>query len=190
MLYHMYRRAMTPLDGVPALPADLRLEFWRPSLGGPVHPRLLGFPFLAWSLFHFARVFAGRDYALLLLFRDGALVHRTCLLPAHFRFPFMSAPDLQAAGLWTAPEFRGRGLGLLALGEALRRLQDPGRTLWYMARLDNLPSIRLAEKAGFVPFGRVARRKRLGSHLLGSFQLEALYGQPGMDGRFRDTIPS
>jgi len=176
MHYFMYQRAMTPLFQAPAVPPGFRVAFWRPTLGQPFHPCLGGLPFRAWSLFHFTRIFASRDYALLLLFRGEALVHRTCLLPAHFRFPCMASLDLQAGGIWTDAGLRGRGLALAAMGEALRRLEDPGRTLWYMARMDNSPSIRLAEKAGFGMAGRAVRRKWLGSRLLGYYQLEQLRG--------------
>ena len=156
------------------LEAGLRLEFWRPTLRQPLRRELPVLPFLAWSLFHFLGVFAGRGYALLLIFRGGALVHRTCLLPAHFKFPFMARADLQIAGLWTHPALRGRGLGEFAIQEALRRVGAPGRTLWYMVRMDNAASIRLAQKAGFQLAALGRRRKLLGLQALGSFVVERI----------------
>jgi RimJ/RimL family protein N-acetyltransferase len=181
MLYYIYKRPMTDLSGAGSLPSDLRVEVWRPTIRHPVHRCLTAFPFLAWSLFHFARVFASRDYAIVLLFQGKLLVHRTCLVPAHFRFPFMAAPDLQAAGIWTDPALRGRGLALLAMAEGLGRMGNPDRTLWYLTRVENAPSIRVAEKAGFRRFGRVVRRNWLGVRLLGRFHLEETFSdtQPG-----------
>jgi RimJ/RimL family protein N-acetyltransferase len=117
------------------------------------------------------RVFATRDYAILLIFQGERVVHRTCLLPAHFRFPFMGPGDLQAAGIWTAPEHRGTGLGQVALEAILQRLEDPARTLWYMVRADNHASIRLAQKAGFQLWGRGLKRARLGLGPLGRFDI-------------------
>jgi RimJ/RimL family protein N-acetyltransferase len=172
MAYFMYQRPLTALEPAPALPSGVRLVFWRPRWRQPLHPGLAGLPFLAWSLLHFLGLFRNRDYAMVLLFREGRLVHRTCLLPPLFRFPFLPPGDLQAAGLWTDPAERGRGLALVALGEALRRLEDPGRTLWYLTRVDNRASIHLAEKARFTRFGRVERVNRLGLRVLGRFLLE------------------
>jgi GNAT superfamily N-acetyltransferase len=151
----------TPLDpgsptGSPA-PRDLpgfTFEAWRPGLR---QLRPAGFPaqpFLAWGLFHHLRLFASRDYRILALRAGGALVHRTCLLPAHFRFPFMRPGDLQAAAIWTRPDCRGLGLGQLMLERALELSRRPGRLMWYMVREDNPASIRLAEKAGFLLAGR------------------------------------
>jgi RimJ/RimL family protein N-acetyltransferase len=134
-------------------------------------------PFLAWSLFHGLGVFRTRDYALLLIHRDGRLVHRTCLLPAHFRFPFMAPGDLQAAGIWTDPGQRGQGLATLAMAHLLAHLGGPARTLWYLTRLDNLESIHLAEKCGYLLAGRVVRQPRWGSRLLATFRLETT-GEP------------
>ena len=178
MAYFMYHRPMTALAPAPALPSGIRLVFWRPRWRQPLHPGLAGLPFLAWSLLHFLGLFRNRDYALVLLFREGRLVHRTCLLPPFFRFPFLPAGDLQAAGLWTDPAERGRGLALAALGEVLRRLEDPGRTLWYLTRVDNPASIRVAEKARFTRFGRVERVNGLGLRVLGRFRLEERYPLP------------
>lgn len=175
MHYFMYQRPMTLLEQAPLLPPGLAVEFWRPSLARPVHPRLAGLPFLGWSLFHFARVFRNRDYGILLLRQGSAVVHRTCILPAFFRFPFLAPADLQAAGIWTAPELRGRGLALAVMGLVLRRLEDPGRTLWYMAGVDNRSSIRLAQKAGFAPFGRVVRKRFLDQGILGHFHLQETF---------------
>jgi len=126
---------------------------------------------LAWSLFHFFRVFAGPDYFILLIFRGAHLVHRTCVLPAHFKFPFMAARDLQAAGLWTHPSMRGRGLGFAALQEVARLVGAPKRTLWYLVREENAASIRLAEKAGYQLVARGMRRHRLGLRAAGYFQI-------------------
>jgi RimJ/RimL family protein N-acetyltransferase len=175
MAYLFFQRTFSPGPGRP-LPPGLVLAFWRPER---LRLRPGGFParpFLLWGWWHALGVFRSRGYAIALLFEDGALVHRTCLLPAHYRFPFMGPGDLQAAGLWTRPDRRGAGLGLLALGEACRRCADPAGTLWYMAREDNRASIRLAGKAGFTPWGRGRKRAWPGLGWLAPLRLEPAAG--------------
>ena len=149
-----------PLDppGIAAAPVlevapGCTLDLWRPrgSLRPPGFPAR---PFLAWGLFHHLHLFASPDYRILAVRAEGALVHRTCLLPAHFRFPFMCPGDLQAAALWTRPDCRGLGLGQRVLERALSLCRRPDRMMWYMVREDNAASIRLAEKAGFRLAGR------------------------------------
>ncbi|MDR3670101.1 MAG: GNAT family N-acetyltransferase [Holophaga sp.] len=164
MPFLFFKKIMSGDPGPASLPAGFTLEVWRPGrLRLRLRPR--GFPalpFLVWGCWHFLRVFRSRDYAIVLIYQGEALVHRTCLLPAHFRFPFMRPGELQAAGIWTRPDRRGLGLGLVALGELSRRIRG---TLWYMVREDNLPSIRLAEKAGFLRWGRGLKRVSLGGPL-------------------------
>jgi len=175
MRYLFFNRALCP-DPVPAaLPPGLTLACWRP---GPLRLRPPGFParpFLVWGLWHALGVFRSRDYAIVQIFDGDAPVHRTCLLPAHFRFPFMAPGDLQAAGIWTRPDLRGRGLGLAALREVLRRCQDPGRTLWYLAREQNQPSIRLAAKAGFRLWGRGLEPAWPGLGPLGAYRVTEVH---------------
>jgi RimJ/RimL family protein N-acetyltransferase len=156
--YLFFHRTLTPLPIAREWPSDLTLELWRPTLAQPLPPDLPLFPFGVWSAFHFLKVFSAPDYAVLLIRQGERLVNRTCIFPPHFKFPFMRPEELQLAGLWTDPTQRGRGLGFLAVQEVFRRLGDPRRSLWYLAREGNRPSIRLAEKAGFQFRGMGARK--------------------------------
>lgn len=156
-------------DG-PGPGAGLGVEVWRPTLFRPLRAGLPLVPFAAWSAFHFGRVFSTRDYRIVLLAGPEGPVHRTCLLPAHFRFPFMAPGDLQAAALWTREDLRGRGIALAGLRAALAT--TGGGRVWYMVREDNLPSIRLAEKAGFRFHARGGRRKGAVAGLLDRFELD------------------
>lgn len=155
-------------------PAGLRLEFWRPTWRRPFRRDLASPRFWAWSLFHLLGVFATRDYVLALVFQGDRLVHRTCVFPRHFRFPFMAPEDLQAAGIWTDPALRGQGLALRVLAEVLRRTR--GRRVWYLVREANQPSIALARKAGMRLVGRGGRHRRLGLWALGYFQIDQAIG--------------
>jgi RimJ/RimL family protein N-acetyltransferase len=192
MRYLLFNRALSPDPAPGALPAGLTLACWRP---GPLRMRPAGLPampFLVWGWWHALGVFRSRDYAIVQIFDGDALVHRTCLLPAHFRFPFMARGDIQAAGIWTRPDLRGRGLGLAALREVLQRCQGPGRTLWYLAREQNPASIRLAEKAGFRLWGLGLKPAWPGLGPLGAYRVTEVTGPwtrpgfgpgPSADGR-------
>jgi RimJ/RimL family protein N-acetyltransferase len=182
--YLFFKRNISPMPDPLERPADLSVELWRPRPAQPLSPVLPVFPFGAWSLLHLLGVFATREYAVLLIRQGGRVVNRLCLFPAYYRFPFMAAGDLQLAGLWTDPEYRGQGLGYLAVQEALRRLANPERVLWYLAREGNTPSIRLAEKARFRLAGFGERQDALGLRVLGRFQMtrEAVIPETGGNG--------
>jgi GNAT superfamily N-acetyltransferase len=186
---YLFFKTTLPDPGLPpGLGGGLTLESWRPTLRRPLPPRLPLVPFGIWCAFHLLGIFATRDFFILLIRHGLRPVHRTCVLPAHWRFPFMAPRDLQVAGLWTHPDWRGRGLGLAALREVPRHLGAPGRTLWYMVHEDNLPSIRLAQKAGLALWGRGGRVDRWGLSALGSYRVGEVLpaGEPrrsGPDGR-------
>ena len=179
MGYLFYKTNLPAPGPPPDLGEGLALQCWRPTLRRPLPPELPLVPFGVWSAFHFLGLFATRDYFILRIRHGSRPVHRTCVVPAHWRFPFMAPGDLQAASLWTHPDWRGRGLGLAALGEVPRHLEAPGRTLWYMVHEDNRASIRLAEKAGLALWGTGGVVERWGIRLLGIYKAERIPGSGG-----------
>ena len=154
------------------LPAGYLAEFWAPR-GFAVRPAGLGFrPFAIWSVvFHHGRIFRNRGYQLVLIRKEGELVHRSCIFPGYFRFPFMARQDLQVGDTWTAPSERGRGLARWALATAIERLATDGKNIWYICDDDNAASQGVARKAGMKLVGRGSRTRRFGVNLLGHFQI-------------------
>ena len=148
------------------------MEIWRPTFARPMRRDLPLVPFGIWSLFHFLGVFASRDYFLVLVLAGPRLVHRTCIFPAHFRFPFMAIRDLQAGGLWTDPGWRGRSQAWPPWRQRSGAPSARGGPCGYMVRENNRPSIRLAEKAGFLPWGRGGRVDPWGIGALGRYEVE------------------
>ena len=169
-----YRCAFRP--GIPAaqMPTGCRAELWRPKGTELVPPGLLNTRFLIWSIFHHLRAFSNRDYALLLVRKNGKIVHRSCIFPRYLRFPFMAAGDIQVGDTWTSADIRGRGLALAGLVEIVRNMGRPGRCIWYLVEDGNAPSIAVATKAGFSLFGRGRRTMRFGIRLFGDFRLEKI----------------
>ena len=155
--------------GTPDAPLDDSWQFWQPSLlrVKPVGESL--WPFGVWWVAHYCRLFQGREYALLLRYENGELVHRSCIFPRFYRFPFMGRRDLQVGDVWTAPPYRSRGTAGRALKEILRRFRD--RAVWYVCEESNVASIRVAESAGMRIAGFGTRTKRLGLRVLGQFRM-------------------
>lgn len=152
------------------LAAEYSEELWRPRA-----PRLFpsGLPrFAPHTLMHYLGLFSNREYGLYLIRANGAIVHHSCITPRDFRFPFMSANDLQIGVVETSEAHRGRGLAAHAIVSIVARLAAPGRAFWYIVHADNHPSIRAVEKAGFSLAGTVEKHARLGLSLLGSYALE------------------
>ncbi|MEW6277019.1 MAG: GNAT family N-acetyltransferase [Candidatus Eremiobacterota bacterium] len=144
-------------------------RFWRPgwtSLKPPGHP---WFPFGVWWLFDRLGVFQSREYGIMILTEGGRTVHRSCVFPAFYRFPFMRAGELQIGDTWTHPDFRGRGLALCCIGRILEAFGE--RTYWYVTEEDNRASIRVIEKAGFHLAGRGRKRDPLGLRLTARYEL-------------------
>jgi RimJ/RimL family protein N-acetyltransferase len=150
-----------------------RGEIWKP-VGLEIRPAGLPlWPFGAWWAFHELRVFYNREYCLILV-RDGKqLVHRSCMFPGYFRFPFMTHEDLQIGDVWTDVKYRGIGLATYGIERAIELAGERVRRIWYVVEESNVRSIRLVEKVGFACVARGIRTHRLGISLLGAFQTKS-----------------
>lgn len=95
-------------------------QLWRPSMTRVIPPTL-GPKFCAWWLFHYSGVFRNRDYAVMLVGAGDKIIHRSCIVPAYFRWPFMKAKDCQISSMWTHPDYRGQGLATASLKSAMGR---------------------------------------------------------------------
>ena len=162
--------ALYVLDRPPSiqdeLPAGYTFSAWHPSLRQPVPPSL-GWKFSTWTLFHFAHLFPNREYHVVYVRCGGRIVHRSCVLPRYFRWPFMSHQDLHVSSTWTEPEFRGRGLASVALAHVATTMLVPGRRIWYATRKSNIPSIRTCTRVGFTLSGYARRTATVGLRSLG-----------------------
>ena len=166
-----FRREPAPAPAAEVKPlADLyRVGVWTPD-GIASRPSGCGaMPYAVWTAFHHLRVFKNRGYRVVQVFAGKAPVHRCCVFPPYFRFPFMDPSDLQLGDLWTHPDHRGKGLAACAAGIALGL--SPETRCWYLCKRENEPSISLAERLGFRLVGVGDRRPRLGVRALGHYKL-------------------
>ena len=169
LAYLVFKSAGLGPGGV-ELAEDLRFVFWRPA-PWRIRPPTFGRKIILWWLAHYLRVFRNRDYAVLLIAKGDIMVHRSCAIPACFRWGFMPPGDIQVSSTWTTPEFRGGGLATLALRELTVLLRRPGRQFWYVTRVNNAASVAVCCKAGFQYVGTARRTARLGMRILGSFEM-------------------
>jgi RimJ/RimL family protein N-acetyltransferase len=173
--YRFYSRVVD-LDAGQNTPPSTLIEEYEECLWQPTSTKITptGFPanpFLVWWLFHKLTIFTSRDYALYLIHKGGKIVHRACVFPKYFRFPFMDKQDLQIGDTWTSPDYRGQGLATHAINRILTLCNAPSRHFWYVVRETNAPSIRVVEKAGFSLVGRGTKIKRFGLAILGSYRI-------------------
>jgi len=147
---------------------------WCPGLINIFPPGLTEIKFLVWWILHHLRIFSNRDYCVLMILdKDKTLIHRSCVFPRYFRFPFMRENDLQIGDTYTDGKCRGRGLATYAILKILESLQMDNRKFWYIVEENNESSIRVIEKVGFNKIGCGERGKKFGIKLFGSFEILA-----------------
>lgn len=151
-------------------------EEWQPSSLNIVPAGVPWMPFSVWWIMHNLYIFANRDYGLYLIYdNNNLLVHRSIFTPRYFRFPFMAKNDLQIGDIWTAPTTRGKGLATHAIQKILKLYQKPKRKFWYVVEENNIHSIKLAEKVGFIKIGEGIRKKSMGIKILGTFKIQKYF---------------
>lgn len=155
------------------LPVSYRAQLWMPHWRSVSPHGFPALPFTLWWLMDRLRVFSNRDYAIYVVTCGDQIVHRSCVFPRWFRFPFMRASDLQVGDTWTHPDHRGNGLASHALSAILHHCARPDRRFWYVVAKDNTPSLCVARKAGMQVAGEGCRQKRLGIGALGCYVIRA-----------------
>jgi RimJ/RimL family protein N-acetyltransferase len=155
----------------PVVSPGLTVRFWRPSLSSVPPAGLRNATHWTWWCFHVLHIFANRDFGVVMIERDGRLVHRSGVFPRFFRFPFMTNADLQIGDTWTAPDQRRQGLASLAIDWALHELGQGGRRVWYVVEDSNEASVRVIEKRGFRLAGTGSRLPRLRLRALGYYAI-------------------
>ena len=164
--------AVPDTDPLRAGAGEVRVRLWRPGEAGGPQGFSMGRAASVYAGFHKLGLFSNADYsALCIEDSSGALLHVSSIFPGYFRFPFMAPQDLQIGATYTAPEARGRKLAQLALTEAVRTLDAPGRSFWYLTEQSNAASVAVAKAAGFAYAGQGEKQPRFGINLFGAYRL-------------------
>jgi len=145
------------------------INFWKPELYKIFPPGLSEKRFAIWWLMHQSHFFANRDYNVLLIHQGNELIHRSCVFPRYFRYPFMKDNDLQIGDTFTNQKYRGKGIATYAIVKIIEFLKINNSNFWYIVEESNTPSIRVIEKAGFRKVGSGIRTKKIGLKIIGSF---------------------
>ena len=169
--------AWDPVTGnVPqfSMPDGLSYVMWTPSWRAMRPAMVKGSRFFVWWIVHHLHIFANRDYAVLTVYDRAELVHRSCIFPRYFRFPFMATGDLQIGDTWTHVDYRGKGIAKAAIALVMQNSQRLGRRIWYLVERENSASISVIKRAGFTLAGVGTRRTCRGLRVLGSYRMESL----------------
>jgi RimJ/RimL family protein N-acetyltransferase len=170
-VYRVYWMAGTQVNGEPRpekLGEGYTMELWKPGLGALVPPTMSS-RFIVWWLFHCCGILGNGMYRALLVRHKGVVVHRSCLVPRYFRWPFMGKNDLQITSTWTSPDHCGLGLATFALRRLVGGCADGSRSFWYISREDNPASIAVCVRSGFAFYCLMERTHPWGSLLFGRF---------------------
>jgi len=152
---------------------DIAIHVWRPSFKSPLRFDM-GLAILVFGIFHWARLFANRDFGVLSITKEGRKIHTSIITPGYFRFPDMSPNDMQIGAVFTAPDARGQGIGGVAIQEIQRLWNLEDRRIWYIVEEDNHASIRLVERADFKLYGTGTRTRMLGLRALGQYRVKTV----------------
>ena len=101
------------------------------------------------TLLHMSGIFPSCDSGAVIMYSGTRLVHYSAFTPRYFRFPFLTARDVQVGDTWTEPSYRGRGLAKRSLRQLVILLSEPGRSIWYVVEDTNRASVKVAEDCGF-----------------------------------------
>jgi len=150
-------------------------EFWKPTIPTIVPKSLFKAPFFVWSVLHYLKLFSTPNYSIFMVYLGKKMVHYSVVLPKYFRTPFITKNDLQIGPVWTHNEHRRNGIASYVIQKILQSYKKRGRKFWYIVREENIASRRLAEKAGFILYGKGVRKKKFGIRAIGTFVIEKEY---------------
>lgn len=137
------------------------------------------YPFMAWWLFHRCGVFHNKCFIMLCYFENNQIVHRTCVFPSFYKFPFMNKEDLQVGEIWTREDYRNRGMATRAIKYILNLDQYNKKTFWYVVGASNSESIRLAERSGFSACCTAHKKNKMGISFIGNYEISTKhYSKP------------
>ncbi len=144
---------------------------WYPVIFSIKPKHLKFYPSCVWYLFHFFRVFHSRNYHIIKVIDNGLCIHRSCVFPKFFRFPFMNKDDIQIGDIWTHPNYRGKGIAKYILNEVVNKFKNKKIGIWYICQIDNHSSIKIAESIGFEMISNAKKIRFLGLNITGKYIL-------------------
>ncbi len=145
---------------------SLNFRIITPSLNHTITYRKAYRLLFIWWLYHQLKIFFNNLFTVVVYLEEEKVVHRTCVFPGFYKFPFMGKADIQLGDIYTEDNHRRKGI---AKDYILSLEKFQGATIWYVVEETNINSIRLAEGLGFKFSLAVNKQKRLGLSFLGSY---------------------
>jgi ribosomal protein S18 acetylase RimI-like enzyme len=149
---------------------------WRPSIRS-LKPRDKAWRYVAYSFFHWLKIFGNSDYCSLSVEENGEPRASMLVVPAYFRWPFMEQNDVQLAYVMTHASSRRQGWASYLVSQSIRHLARKDRSIWYVTDTNNVASQKLAENSGFELVGKATPR----SSSLQRIEIARDYGQEGIE---------
>lgn len=136
-----------------------KLIKWSPDIFHWLPPNSKLTYFFFW-LMKYLFIFKNQEYcAYKLVDKNNKTISSLICIPALYRWQFMNSNDIQIKNVFTNPEHRGKGYGLLLLKMIVEIMASDERTFWYMTNENNHASISLCKKAGFEYEGIFMRKR-------------------------------
>lgn len=136
-----------PEDYVPVnLPEGLDIKIWYPRFFD-LRPPQVPFSFV-WVLYSIIFLFNKSYKGIMVYNKNRELIHHTFIIPYHFRFAFMDKSDIQISNVWTKDEYRNLNIATIIINQIC--LTSKNKSIWYICREDNAPSIKVAKKSNFI----------------------------------------
>lgn len=101
----------------------------------------------------FLKFFSRGDFVIFKILKNGELAHYSYVSYKSYRFPFMTPSDVMIGPCLTFSDFRRKGLYFKALTFLIEEYRN--KDIWIFAQENNLASLSVIEKAGFVFFSDV-----------------------------------
>ena len=163
---------------------DYSIHSWEPGAARMlvrllVHdlPMKAKIQFLFFSALHYLRLFRSSGYSIFTVHCGKKVVHYSVVLPKYFLLPFMEEGDVHIGPCWTRDAYRGRGIASYGVWKILESCKGRTDRFWYVSAEGNIGSNRVAERLGFIQYGKGFRAKRLGIEAISPFVIAGNSGK-------------
>lgn len=128
--------------------ANVQIQKWTPGLFN-FRPENTEIKYVLFWFAHYLNLFGSKCYSSYQLVVEGEVVSSLVCVPALSLWSFMKKDDVQIKGVYTKPEYRGKGFGYKLLEYVRNDLNVQKQSVWYLTHDQNFSSIKLCEKVGF-----------------------------------------
>ncbi len=130
--------------------------------------------FVWWLMRLLGRFRQPEAYRIVTIHYAAALAHACVVLPWHRKYGFMEVGDFEVGPVNTDSAHRRKGLAKIAIARIKKDFAESRGCLWYLTRVENTGSIRLAENCGFHRYAIGIKRVPLGIKAFARYEIESV----------------